>query len=122
MWFFKRSASSPPPVPPASAEQIIGAFDPWTLACAVGATNGTVGVCIGYNAWLSLSRKNWMPQVKEKLHGIAEDTITGALLQYVLANSHRDHKSIFSDECEKRGHHPQPVIGPGETITIRLGL
>lgn len=87
---------------PASSEEIIRAFDPWTLACAVGAKNGTVGSPMGYEMWRKLSEPNWMPKARARC-GASERAIGAALKEFVSANEHLDMIDVLRAEQKKRG-------------------
>lgn len=106
------------PVQPAT---IISTMDPWTLACAVGADNGTIGTTIGFDMWLRLSRKNWMPQVQQKTRA-SEAEIEFALRHFVRANAAKNYRVVLREEESRRGQAPTPVLGPGESMTITVPL
>lgn len=92
-------------------------FTPWTLACAVGAENGTIGVQIGFERWCSLSRKNWLPEIQKKT-GLSSSRIMGALSAYVCENQHLNYKEVLNRESDKRGEPRHTTIGAGETLTV----
>lgn len=106
-------------VPSIPDDQIIAAMDPWTLACAVGAENGTVGVHIGFETWLLLSRGNWMAAVVTST-GAAESRIEAALLAFVSANKAQHMNSVLREQETKRGLPHVPVLGPGESMTVSI--
>ena len=74
--------------PAVSDDEILTAMDPWTLACAVGAENGTIGVRMGFEWWLGSAQKNFAPEVAAKL-GVSEGRIVRVLRGYVEANQNR---------------------------------
>jgi hypothetical protein len=98
MGIFKRIAAvlSPPP-----AHEIIATIDPWTLASAVGAENGSIGIAIGFDSWLHLSRKNWMPQLQKTISA-SDAAIERALRQFVRENRARNYLSVLRAEQAKR--------------------
>ncbi len=103
------------------AGEILSAFDPWTLACAVGVENGTIGSSVGFESWLRTSRKNWMPRVKERLPNCRRSVIETALRGFVKENSHKPYDVVLAEEDEKRGNSPSVVLPPGES-RIRINL
>lgn len=100
---------------------ILAAFEPWTLACAVGAENGTVGTSMGFEMWFQCSRKNWLPKVRGFVN--ASDTRIKSVLQtFVSANVHKDYRAVLREEEAKRGIRPSCVLGPGESMTVTVPL
>lgn len=100
-------------------ERIIGAMKPWTLCCAVGAENGSIGSTIGFDMWLRLSKKNWMLAV-EKCSGASERQIEAALRTFVAANKHKNCNMVLNEVTEQRGLAKSVVLGPGESMTVTL--
>jgi len=122
---FRKPGRTALPVMPhnGSDDAIIAALDPWTLACAVGADNGTVGGrYMGFDLWLDLSKQNWLPEAKERLGFLTGTRIIAALRSYVAANRHLHMSAVMAMEQQKRGQHPSPVLGPGESMTIEVPL
>lgn len=93
MWPFAKSVPAP---------DIIAAMEPWTLCCAVGAKNGTIGSAIGFDMWLHLSRKNWMPKIVAKT-GATERAIESALTAFVEANQDKSYRIVFDELNGERG-------------------
>ena len=77
-----------------SADEIIAAMDPWMLACAVGAENGSIGRRMGFDMWLRLSRKNWMPEVCMKT-GASELIIEATMREFVRQNRERHFRDVY---------------------------
>lgn len=103
------------------SERVIAAMDPWTLACAVGAENGSGGMAIGFDMWFRLSRKNWLPELVAKTCA-APSIIESALRGFVSANRHRDMMEVMREQEAARGLPSAPVLGPGESMTISVAL
>lgn len=103
-------------------ETIIAAFDPWTLCCAVGAANGSTGSRMGFETWLDISKPNWLPEIKDRLGHVTGLSIIPALRAYVRENQNRFYKEVFDEENRKRGKVSNPVLGPGESISIVVNV
>lgn len=97
MWPFRKRRS--PPAAEATREQIIAAFEPWTLACAVGSMNGTI---YGNNrrGWLTFDR--WLFAVKKTDWPVPLPAAIEALRSYAETNRHRNMEEVFYDEEAKR--------------------
>jgi hypothetical protein len=117
--FAKIARALSPPV--LTNEQIIDAMEPWTLACAVGAENGTIGSCMGYDMWLQVSAVNWLPATQSKLNGASVRAIKNALRAFVTENFNKNYMVVLREQEQKRGMNPAPVLGPGESMTITIG-
>jgi len=100
-------------------DEIIAAFDPWTLACAVGAANGTIGVSMGFEWWLTLAEPNFIDKVLNRVKATREEAV-GALRTYVKANVAYNYETILRREETKRGLPSAPVLGPGESMVIKI--
>lgn len=107
--------------PTVTDAEIIDAMDPWTLACASGAENGSLGVRMGFDWWLSCSRKNWVPQVTQKT-GVSARRIESVLRGFVSRNSHKPYQVVLREEEQRRGQRPSAVLGPGESMTVTLNV
>lgn len=106
----------------ATDEQIIMAMDPWTLACATGAENGTVeGLSCGFDMWLSLSKKNWMPKVLSTIK-CTDRGVESALRRFVARNVAKHYRQVLSEQTALRGQPSPLVLGPGESGTMSIGL
>lgn len=106
--------------PSYSDDEILRAFEPWTLACAVGSENGSLGARMGYQYWLSRSQPNWMPGIRARLHGVRERRVLEALEGFVRANIGRDYRDVLEAESAARGEIAGAILGPGESTTVRL--
>lgn len=102
-----------------SDERIIAAVDPWMLACAVGAENGTVGIRIGFDSWFRSSSRNWL-SAAAKDSGASEQQIRSALRRFVRRNLKRHMNEVLDAECRRRGLAAPIVLGPGEEVTITV--
>lgn len=123
---FKSKTSEPPKAPKPSEpavtdQQIIDAMDPWTLACASGAENGSLGVHMSLDFWLSQSRENWLPAVK-KVTGVSAGRIERVLRDYVSKHNGAPYSVTLAMEERRRRLAPSCVIGPGETKTFSFEL
>ena len=105
---------------PVTDEQIITAIDPWTLACAVGAENGSIGVRMGFKHWLGRSRDNWMPAVKKKCPGASQRRIENVLRQFVRTHCDKSYGLVMQEQETIRGQEHGLVIGPGESVTMTV--
>ena len=115
-----RKAENPAP----SDETIISAMDSWTLACAVGSENGSIGVRYGLDLWLDMSRKNWLPKLRPKLPAATDAQIESALRRFVEKNTIKDFRVVLKEQDEKRGKsYSEPLmIGAGETVEVSVGF
>lgn len=107
--------------PSVHPDDIISAMDPWMLACAVGAENGSIGTSIGFDMWFRLSKENWMPEVV-RTSGASERQIEGALRAFVARNSSKNYQTVLRNEEAIRGRAPSPILGPGESMTVSVPL
>ena len=85
-----------------SDERIINAIDPWTLACAVGAVNGTAGRRYGFNMWYRHLHKDQLVQVSVAL-GVTERRIKKVLEQFATQNNGQHMNSVLQELRQKRG-------------------
>jgi hypothetical protein len=85
-----------------SDERIINAIDPWTLACAVGAVNGTAGRRYGFNMWYRHLHKDQLVQVSAAL-GVTERRIKKVLKQFATQNNGQHMNSVLQELRQKRG-------------------
>jgi hypothetical protein len=114
MSFFRRQPAVPD-------EQIIGAIDPWMLACGAASENGSLGARIPWDSWYRLSVGSWMPKV-QAVTGASEPAIKAAFERYRDENCHLHYQSIMRREEASRGMKPSVVLGPGESITVEIPL
>lgn len=99
-------------------EEVIAAMDPWTLACAAGCQNGSLGMRMALDYWLRLSVANWFPELQQKLPGLQQDRAIMALREFVAANAHKPYQRVLTEVEAARGAAPSVVIGPGESVTL----
>lgn len=105
-----------------SHQEIIDAIDPWILSCAVGAaTNQWQASRLNLELWITLSKRNWVPEVRRKT-GASESRILEAIRNYVTQNKHRNYKEIHATESERRELKHGPILGPGESMTISVNI
>lgn len=105
--------------PPPRDEKIIRAIEPWMLACAVGAENGTTGSICGFDMWFRISRENWVQRVKART-GASEKQIEKTIRAFVAANKSRHYQEVLEQYEAERGSKPSMVIGPGESKTVTM--
>jgi hypothetical protein len=95
-------------------QSIIDAFEPWSLACAVGCDNGTIGALYGFEMWRRQSQPNWMPEVKQRVDDkVSEEQIIRVLEYFVACNRVKHWRVVFAEENERRGIPDPIVIEPG---------
>lgn len=101
-------------------DEVTSKLEPWVLACAVGAMNGSIYGAVGarglmdFDTWLSLVRRDdW-----KALTGVADSITERALRAFATANQHRHMNEVCRDEEIKRGLKPAPILGPGESMTV----
>jgi hypothetical protein len=85
-----------------SDEHIINSIDPWTLACAVGAENGTGGRRYGFNMWYRHLHKDQLLQVSATL-GVTERRIKKVLKRFATQNNGQHMNSVLQELRQKRG-------------------
>jgi hypothetical protein len=101
-------------------DRIICTCDPWTLACAVGAVNGTNGLAIDYDHWFKLSQSNWLPEIQHQT-GASVAEIRTAVHNFAKANKHLHLHNALHSICAARGL-PSPIaLTPGESATLQFG-
>lgn len=103
---------------------IIAKLNPWLLACAVGAMNGSIYGAVGasglmdFDSWLRLVRRDdW-----QALTGVPDSVTEQALRSFAVANKHRHMAEVCADEERRRGLQPAPILGPGESMTVSFPL
>lgn len=101
------------------AEKIIAAMDPWTLACAVGAENGSIGTSMGFDMWFEIAAKNFAPKVMTKTNS-SFNAVKKALRAYVDANQHLDYAIVLKTVTAARNLPQAVVLGPGESMEVTL--
>jgi len=82
-------------------EQIISALSPWTLACAVGVTNGSIygkekGL-LTFELWWRLLDKKGVT-----ISGVPLDVVRATLQRYAERNANKHMNDILSAEMESR--------------------
>lgn len=122
-WLFGRVSPAVPvaptaPAPPEPSERdILAAFKPWTLACAVGAENGSIGTSMGFETWLRISQENWIDEVSAK--SLARPpAVADVLRRYVHEHRAEPYTAVLRNEERKRGLREACVLGPGESMQI----
>src|ERR1700730_12671741 len=76
-------------------DQIIAAIDPWVLACAVGALNGSCYATVGsqrminFDNRLRMIQKHWLPRITE-FTGTSDGQVINALKAFTEKNRHMD--------------------------------
>lgn len=99
--------------------QTLLAFEPWTLACATAAWNHTDGMGFGYDLWLDMSTRNWMPGVQARLPFWAPRFwIKHVLVGFAASRPYADVKSVLREVEQERGLPSSVTLGPGESITF----
>lgn len=104
-----------------SHEEITSKLEPWTLACAVGASNGTIYASgqrglLNLKTWLRLvNRDGW-----QHLTGASMGRIDAAIRVYVRANQHKHMNAVLREEEQRRGLQPSITIGPGESVRFEI--
>jgi hypothetical protein len=103
---------------PSTNEEIIARLEPWVLACAVGAANGSIYGKIGapgrlnLNLWLlCVNRSDWNT-------GVSEAKTEAALRRYVSLHRHQHMNDVLHEEETRRGMKHSVTLGPGESMTI----
>ncbi len=112
------------PMEPTHEEILLRLNNPWLLACAVGAMNGSIygGVgsrgVINFDSWLRLVRRNdW-----RNLTGV-DDTLTeDALRSFATANKSRHMNEVLHEQETKCNISPSVTLGPGESISVTVPL
>jgi hypothetical protein len=102
--------------------EIIGRLNPWVLACAVGAANGSIYGKIGassilnLNSWLlCVNRSGWNT-------GVSKAETEAALRRYVSLHLHQHMNDVLMEEETQRGMKPSVILGPGESMTIKVPI
>ncbi len=103
-------------------EQIEDRLKPWTLACAVGALNGSIyGAigsrgAIGFDLWIEMvNGKEW-----HSLTGTSDVRVKRVLRAYASKHVREHMNDTLRREESRRGMNPSVTIGPGETITVKV--
>lgn len=127
--WFKTRSRKPMPAPDKPAvsrptdRDILAAFDAWTLACAVGSENGTIGLSYGgLDTWLRLSKPNWMPKVQGACPLASVQEIEATLRRFVQTNKAKNYQMVLREQESARGLRPSCVLGPGESMTLTVPL
>lgn len=107
------------PEPCRSENRIVAACDPWTLACAIGAVNGTNGMAANFDSWFRLSQSNWVPEIQTKT-GASVGEIKSAVHHFAKQNRGLCLINAVREICVARGLPQAPVLAPSESFTIRL--
>lgn len=115
----KKTTSKYVPGSSPAEQDIIAAIDPWILACAVGAQNGSTGSSMGYSYWFDESKKNWLVNTMFKTKA-TEGEVRAALTRYVLLQGAKHYKLVFEEENRIRGTVPELILGPNEAVTITM--
>lgn len=103
--------------------EIAAKLEPWTLACAVGAANGTIygpgqGGMLTLDLWLHcVQRKKW-----QSLTGVSDARTEKAIRSYVKLHRHQHMNDVLREEEARRGITPSVVLGPGESMTVTASI
>lgn len=104
-----------------SESEIIARLDPWSLAVAVGVTNGSVYASNGqlgmltFDSWWNLVNKDDWRKI-----GVSDQAIRQALQSYARANSHKHMNQVMHEEELNRGLARGIVLGPGQSMEIQI--
>lgn len=101
-------------------QTIIDAIDPWVLACAVGAKNGTIGFK-GYSYWFHRSWPSWGPDVCAKT-GAWPYQVRRALRWFVAWRPMTPYDVVLRQVERERGLPESNVIAPGGTMDIVIEI
>lgn len=102
-WFGGREPNTKEISKEISFDTIIGAFDPWTLACATAAQNRTNNMWFGFDSWLRISEKNWMPEMRARIPAVSERKINDALRRFVESQKDKDLYQVMEEVQTQRG-------------------
>ena len=103
--------------------EILSRLNPWTLACSVGALNGSIYGRVGERGFITL--EIWCRHVEkddwERLTGIADQQqILEALRQFAIENQNRNMIDVLKDLEQERGLVTSVTLAPGEPATISV--
>lgn len=118
MWRERRKQDS------SADDEIILKLDPWLLACAVGAMNGSMYGAVGtrgimdFDVWILLVNKDkW-----RKRTGKPDVVVEQVLRRYAEAHRSEPMEFVLRGEEKKRGKIPSIMLRSGESVDIGISV